>query len=468
MGEAVRERNGPDASIFRAYDIRGVVGKTLDAQTAHLLGQAIGSEAYECGQQTLMVARDGRLSSDELADALIKGLTASGRDVVDIGRVPTPVLYFSTYFLNTGSGVMVTGSHNPPEYNGFKIMLGGEILFGDGIQKIRERVVSKDFREGNGQLRHMDISVDYIRQVTEDMPVALGWTLKLVVDCGNGVAGEVAPKLFRALGYDVSELYCEIDGHFPNHHPDPSVLRNLQDLRSSVRQQGADLGIALDGDGDRLGIVDNDGAVIWPDQLMMVYAKDVLSRHPGAPVVFDVKSTSRLQTLIEEQGGKPVMDKTGHSFMRNKLKETQAPLAGELSGHIFFGERWYGFDDGMYAAARLLEILMNRKIRPSELFAEVPVGVNTPELRLDLPEGKHFTVMDVLLTRAGSMKASKVYTFDGLRAQFEDGWGLVRASNTTPSLVFRFEADDKQALVRIQDVFRDFVGGVLPRAKLPF
>ncbi|MBT6276958.1 MAG: phosphomannomutase/phosphoglucomutase, partial [Chromatiales bacterium] len=334
---------GLSDSIFRAYDIRGVVDETLDADTVTLLGKAIGSEAYERGQQTLIVARDGRVSSQALTDALITGLTASGRDVIDIGQVPTPVLYFSTYFLNTGSGVMMTGSHNPPAYNGLKIMLGGETLFGDAIQSLKVRARAGDFQQGAGQIQSTDLLADYIRRVTEDMPVALGGAFKLVVDCGNGVAGDVAPKLFRALGHDVIELFCEVDGRFPNHHPDPSDPKNLVDLRAAVLENNADLGIALDGDGDRVGIIDNSGATVWPDQLMMVFAKDILSRHAGAPVVYDVKCTSRLRTVIEAAGGTPVMDKTGHSYMRNKLKEMNAPLAGELSGHVFFGERWYGF-----------------------------------------------------------------------------------------------------------------------------
>jgi phosphomannomutase / phosphoglucomutase len=454
-------------SIFRAYDIRGVVGETLDVDVVRRLGKAIGTEAFERGQQTLIVARDGRLSSDELRDALVEGLTSSGRDVIDVGRVPTPVLYFSTYFLNTGSGVMLTGSHNPSQYNGLKIMLAGDILFDDAIQDLKRRVRTGDVRDGQGQIQTMDLLADYVRRVTEDMPVALGNAMKIVVDCGNGVASDVAPKLIRALGHDVIELFCEVDGNFPNHHPDPSDPVNMQALIASVAESGADLGLAFDGDGDRIGVVDDTGEIIWPDRLMMVYARDILSRHPGTPVVYDVKCTSRLRQVIEASGGEPVMDKTGHSYMRNKLHETGAELAGELSGHIFFKERWFGFDDAMYAGARLLEILMLSGKRPSELFAEVPTGVTTPELRLDMAEGAHFELMTRLEAQANFTDA-QVFTIDGLRVEFADGWGLVRASNTTPSLVLRFEADDEAALARIQDEFRSLIDSVEPGLTLPY
>ena len=454
-------------TIFRAYDIRGVVGDALTAEGVRRLGRAIGTEAMERGQQTLVVGRDGRLSSDEFKDALVEGLTSCGRDVIDVGRVPTPVLYFATYFLNTGSGVMVTGSHNPSNYNGLKMMLAGEVLFGDAIQGLKARAQSQDFRDGSGQVQTMDLMADYVRRVTEDMPVALGNALKVVVDCGNGAASEVAPKLIRALGHDVVELFCEVDGNFPNHHPDPSVPENLQSLIEAVRDQGADIGLAFDGDGDRIGVVDEAGEIVWPDRLMMVFAKDVLSRHTGSPVVFDVKSSSRLRDVIEAAGGLAVMDKTGHSYMRKKLHETGAQLAGELSGHIFFKERWYGFDDAMYAGARLLEILMLSGKKASEVFAEFPTGVTTPELRLDLDEGQHFAFMDEL-TAMAPFSDGTVYDMDGLRVEYPDGWGLIRASNTTPSLSFRFEADDEAALARTQDKFRAAIEAVQPGLRLPF
>jgi phosphomannomutase/phosphoglucomutase len=316
--------------IFRAYDVRGVVGRTLTVEVVRLLGLAIGSEAHERGQQTVCVARDGRASSPELAMALSEGLRESGRDVIDVGEVPTPVLYFATYYLETGSGVMITGSHNPPDYNGLKIMLGGDTLFGDDIQALKQRILSKEFTAGEGKIQVLDISADYIRRVSDDIPVALGNAFKVVVDCGNGVAGNFAPKLIRALGHDVVELFCEVDGNFPNHHPDPSQPENLQDLIAAIREHDADLGFAFDGDGDRLGVVDSDGNIIWPDAQMMLFARDVLSRNPGAEIVFDVKCTSRLAKVISRLGGKPVMFKTGHSFIKNKLKETGAPLAGEM------------------------------------------------------------------------------------------------------------------------------------------
>ena len=454
-------------TVFRAYDIRGVVDDTLTADGVRRLGRAIGTEAMERGQQTLVVARDGRLSSDAFKDALVEGLTSCGRDVIDVGRVPTPVLYFATYFLNTGSGVMVTGSHNPSNYNGLKMMLGGDVLFGDAIQSLKVRAQNQDFRDGSGQVQTMDLLADYVRRVTEDMPVALGNALKVVVDCGNGAASEVAPKLIRALGHDVIELFCEVDGNFPNHHPDPSVPENLQTLIETVRDEGADIGLAFDGDGDRIGVVDDTGEIVWPDRLMMLFANDVLSRHAGSPIVFDVKSSSRLRDVIEAAGGRAIMDKTGHSYMRNKLHETGAQLAGELSGHIFFKERWYGFDDAMYVGARLLEILIQSGKKASEVFAAFPTGVTTPELRLDLDEGQHFAFMDKFIAMA-PFSDGTVYDMDGVRVEYPDGWGLIRASNTTPSLSFRFEADDDAALARIQNKFKTAIDAVQPGLGLPF
>ena len=344
----------PD-SILRAYDVRGIVGETLTPQIVRELGRAIGSEAYDRGQQTLVVGCDGRVSGPELMESLIDGLRSTGRDVIDVGRVPTPVLYFATHYMNTGSGVMVTGSHNPPQYNGLKIMLGGDTLFGDDITALKTRLQGGEIAGGAGSLQSMEVVDEYVRRVSEEIPVALGGALKVVVDCGNGIAGVVAPKLIRALGHDVIELYCEVDGNFPNHHPDPSDPGNLEDLIAAVRDNGADIGFAFDGDGDRLGVVDGTGRILWPDQQMMLFARDVLSRNEGAEIVFDVKCTNRLALVIAKLGGKPVMWKTGHSFIKNKLKESGAPLAGEMSGHIFFQERWYGFDDALYAAARMLE-----------------------------------------------------------------------------------------------------------------
>ncbi len=455
------------AEIFRAYDIRGVVEEGLTAEVVSQIGYAIGAEAYDRGQQTIVVGRDGRNSGPELQDALVQGLRATGRDVIDVGRVPTPVLYFATHYLNTGSGVMVTGSHNPPEYNGLKIMLGGDTLFGDDIQDLRKRAERGDFPSGKGNLQSMEVVDEYVRRVCEDVPVALGNSFRVVVDCGNGVAGEVAPKLLRALGHDVVELYCEVDGNFPNHHPDPSDPANLTYLIGTVKQEKADLGFAFDGDGDRLGVVDPDGRIIWPDMQMMLFAKDVLGRNPGADIVFDVKCSNRLAKVIKQLGGKPVMWRTGHSYIKSKLKESGAPLAGEMSGHIFFQDRWYGFDDAIYSAARMLEILMAFKKSPGQVFSRLPAGVSTPELRVDMKEGEQVALVEKLVEAEGFANGKRT-TIDGLRVDFADGWGLVRASNTTPSLVMRFEGDNQEALARIQGEFKNAVTALDPNLKLPF
>jgi phosphomannomutase/phosphoglucomutase len=455
------------AEIFRAYDIRGIVDEGLTANIVQQIGRAIGAEAYDRGQQTIVVGRDGRNSGPELQAALVEGLRAVGRDVIDVGRVPTPVLYFATHYLNTGSGVMVTGSHNPPEYNGLKIMLGGDTLFGDDIQALKKRAESGDFPKGTGKLQSMEVVDEYVRRVCEDVPVALGNSFRVVVDCGNGVAGEVAPKVLRALGHDVVELYCEVDGNFPNHHPDPSDPANLTYLIGTVKQENADLGFAFDGDGDRLGVVDPDGKIIWPDMQMMLFAKDVLSRNPGADIIFDVKCSSRLAKVIKQLGGNPVMWRTGHSYIKNKLKESGAPLAGEMSGHIFFQDRWYGFDDAIYSAARMLEILMAFKKSPAEVFARLPAGISTPELRIDMREGEQLSLVEKLV-KSDAFSDGKRTTIDGLRVDFPDGWGLVRASNTTPSLVMRFEADNKEAMARIQGDFKKAVIALAPDLQLPF
>jgi phosphomannomutase/phosphoglucomutase len=471
-GIEVRELEEPGdtdvpESIFRAYDIRGVVGKTLGSRIAQELGRAIGSEAHDRGQQTIVVGRDGRQSSPELGEALIDGLRATGRDVIDIGRVPTPVLYFATHYLNTGSGVMVTGSHNPPEYNGLKILLGQETLFGDDITALRTRLVSGNLVSGTGGLQAMDVVPEYVRAVSEDVPVALGNAYKVVVDCGNGVAGEVAPKLLRALGHEVTPLYCEVDGRFPHHHPDPSQPQNLRDLAAVVREHQADLGFAFDGDGDRLGVVDGNGRVLWPDRQMMLFARDVLSRNRGAKIVYDVKCTNLLAKAIRKLGGEPIMWRTGHSYIKSKMRESGALLAGEMSGHIFFKERWYGFDDALYAAARMLEILLGLKRSPTEIFARLPSNVSTPELRVDMAEGKHLELME-RLTKAKPFQGGRLTTIDGLRVDYPDGWGLVRASNTTPCLVLRFEGTDEKALKRIQEEFKRVLLQHQPSLSLSF
>ena len=430
------------------------------------IARAIGTLAQERGQQGIAVARDGRTTSPDLSEALIKGLRSTGRDVIDIGMVPTPVLYFATHHLETGSGVMITGSHNAAEYNGLKIVLGGNTLSGDDIKDIQSRTISGEYATGDGGLLHVDISADYIRRISEDIPVALGASLKIVVDCGNGVAGALAPQLLKAIGHDVVEIYCDIDGKFPNHHPDPSQPENLKDLIDKVKAESADIGFAFDGDGDRLGVVDAEGNIIWPDRQLMLLAKDVLSRNQGANIIFDVKCSRSLKSIIEDNGGVPLMWKTGHSFIKNKMKEVEAPLAGELSGHIFFKERWYGFDDAIYTAARFIEIFTNAKETPTELFAALPEGVSTPELRMSLPEDQHAGFMEELVDKMSAADA-EVTDIDGLRIDYKDGWGLARPSNTSPNIILRFEGDSEAALERIKAEFREAIQHILP-VDLPF
>lgn len=453
-------------SIFRAYDIRGVVGETLTPEIVHQIGLSIGSEAAARGQKTICVGYDGRLSSPELADALISGLIATGRDVINVGCVPTPVLYFATHHLDTGSGVMITGSHNPANYNGFKMMLGGETLADDGIQKLYDRIIIQDFAlQDQGQVSQQDISRDYLDTILNDIAVAA--PLKVVVDAGNGVAGELGPALIEELGCEVIPLHCEIDGTFPNHHPDPGKPENLQDLIRKVEEEGADLGIAFDGDGDRIGVVTNKGKIIWPDRLLMLFAKDVVSRNPGADVIFDVKCSRRLNGLISSYGGRPIMWKTGHSLIKAKMKETGALLAGEMSGHMFFKERWYGFDDGLYSAARLLEILGVDERASEEVFESFPEDASTPEIHIQVTDESKFTLVE-RLSAQGDFEGGDISTIDGVRVDYPDGWGLCRASNTTPVLALRFEAEDEAALSRIQQVFREQLLMVEPELELTF
>ena len=457
------------ASIFRAYDIRGVVGETLTAGIARYIGLGIGAEAGDRGEQAIIVGRDGRHSSPELAGALVAGLRESGRDVVDIGVVPTPLLYFATHWLPANSGVMVTGSHNGPEYNGMKLIMAGKTLFGDALQTLYRRVVAGEFSAGQGNLSSADVQADYIARICDDVVPATGGTaLKVIVDCGNGVAGIVAPRLLRALGHQVVEMYCEVDGAFPNHHPDPSQPENLEALVAQVREQQADIGLAFDGDGDRLGVVDSGGHIIWPDRQLMVLARDVLSRNQGASIIYDVKCSRHLETVIRDSGGVPLMWKTGHSLIKSKMEEMRAPLAGELSGHIFFKERWYGFDDAIYAGVRLLEIMIRSAKSSRDLFAEMPEGVSTPELRVELPEDSHQAYMQKLRDNV-SFPGAQVIDTDGVRVEFEDGWGLVRASNTSPVLTLRFEADNQAALERVQGRFRKLLQATADSAlQLPF
>ncbi len=476
--EAARETNSrligatsntPDPispSIFRAYDIRGVVDDTLTESVVFQLGQSIGSEAYDQGQQSVIVARDGRQSGPALSQALINGLMASGRDVIDIGMVPTPVLYFATHFLGANTGVMLTGSHNPSEYNGLKVVMAGDALSGDAISALGDRIDQGNLLQGAGSKAEQDLLPDYINRIVGD--VQLGRPLKVVADCGNGVAGVAVPILLQALGCEVVDLYCDVDGSFPNHHPDPGKPENLEDLIAAVSQHGADLGVAFDGDGDRLGVVDNTGKIIWPDRLLMLLAQDVLSRQPGADVIYDVKSTRHLASSILSNGGRPIMWKTGHSLIKAKMKETGAQLAGEMSGHIFFKDRWYGFDDGIYSCVRLLEVLSLEMDEPATVFAELPESISTPELSLWFKQEGANTAMMERVMALGEMDGAKLTTIDGLRADFSDGWGLVRPSNTTPALVFRFEADSDQALERIKGVFRDRLMAADQEVELPF
>ncbi len=452
-------------SIFRAYDIRGIVGETLTEDAVRWIGQSIGTEAFERGEQTIIVARDGRESGKELMAALKEGLLASGRDVIDIGMVPTPLLYFATHYLQSRSGVMITGSHNPPDYNGLKIVLAGDSLYGDDIQEIYNRIQRRDLLNGEGAESSNDIIADYINNITGD--IALAQPLKVVIDAGNGIAGEVAPLLFQALGCEVIGLYCDVNGNFPNHHPDPSKPENLEDLCQAVIKEQADIGIAFDGDGDRLGVVDSLANIIWADKQMMLFSKDVLSRHPGADIIFDVKCSRHLQAVIKENNGRPIMWRTGHSFIKAKMKETGALLAGEQSGHIFFKERWYGFDDGLYAGARLLEILSNEVERSSDVFAQLPESINTPELNLDMEDDIKFDFIEKLADE-GDFAGGKITDIDGIRVDYSTGWGLVRASNTTPCLVIRFEAETDQDLQNIQAVFRQQLLRLDPDLKLPF
>jgi len=446
-------------TIFRAYDIRGIVGETLTPEIVQVIGRSIGSEAIERGVKSICIGYDGRHSSPELADALGSGIMAAGCDVITIGAVPTPVLYFATHELGTGSGVMVTGSHNPANYNGLKIMLGGETLSGEAIQRLLQRIQTGNLVGGQGSQSSEDVRRAYLDRIVGDIAVAA--PLKVVLDAGNGIAGELAPVLVEELGCEVVPLYCEVDGDFPNHHPDPGKPENLKDLIAAVKSEKADLGLAFDGDGDRLGVVTNSGKIIWPDRLMMLFARDVVSRNPGADVLFDVKCSRRLAGVISEAGGRPVMWKTGHSLMKAKMKETGALLAGEMSGHIFFGERWMGFDDGLYAAARLLEILGIEDRDSDEVFEDFPDDISTPELNLPVTEQTKFGIVDKL-GQQGDFGDGSVSTIDGIRVEFSDGWGLCRASNTTPVLVLRFEAENEEALERIKSVFRDQLSRVAP------
>jgi phosphomannomutase len=455
-----------DASIFKAYDIRGVVGKTIDEAFAEQLGRAFGSEARAAGEKAVAVGRDGRLSGPRLVAALTRGLASTGLDVVDLGAVTTPMLYYVAATRGDHgctSGIQVTGSHNPKDYNGFKMVLAGRAIYGEDIQKLRRRIEAQDYAQGEGRSAAMDIGAEYAHRITSDARLAR--PMKIVVDSGNGIPGASAPGILRALGCAVRELYSEVDGDFPNHHPDPSKPENLAELTETVRTTDAELGLAFDGDGDRLGIVTKDGQIIYPDRQLMLFAKDVLARNPGAPIIFDVKCTQRLAPAIRAAGGVPVMWKTGHSLIKAKMKEVGAPLAGEMSGHIFFKERWYGFDDATYTAARLLEIL-SKSADPGAVLNALPTSFSTPELNVPCAEGEHHAVIDELRQSARFEGANDVITIDGLRAEYDDGFGLIRASNTTPVLVLRFEGQTEAALERIERQFMGELRKVKPDARI--
>ena len=453
------------AEIFRTYDIRGVVARSLTPAVVREIGRALGTLGRSRGAATFAVGRDGRLSGPDLVAALAEGLAMAGADVIDLGMAPTPVIYFAAHHLGCGSCVAVTGSHNPPDYNGLKMVVAGDTLYGEEIQGLRSIILSGKFSSGSGKQNRANVLDAYVERIANDIKLAR--PMRIAIDCGNGVAGMLAPRLFRRLGCEVEELYCEVDGNFPNHHPDPSQIENLAPLKEVLLSTSCEIGFAFDGDGDRLGLVAKDGEVIFPDRQLMLFAKDVLSRVPGAQIIYDVKSTRLLAPWIERHGGRPLLWKTGHSLIKAKLKETGAPLAGEMSGHTFFKERWYGFDDALYAGARLLEILSREKDL-NAVLKSLPNAPSTPELHWKLAEGEPHALVARLQAASPFPGAARVITIDGVRAEYADGFGLARASNTTPVVVLRFEADDDAALERIKGEFRRALQPLKPGAPLPF
>ncbi len=454
-----------ESSIFRAYDIRGIVGKTLTEESVYLIGKAVGSLLREQGECNIAIARDGRTSGPLLLAALSKGLAATGCHVTDLDMVPTPLLYFATHTLNLTSGIMLTGSHNPSEYNGLKIVIKRTTLAEEDIQQIYKRIIDNNFMTGEGSHQQFNIIDNYLQYIGEN--IQLVRPLNIVIDAGNGVTGMLAPALFRALGCTVHELFCDVDGNFPNHHPDPGQPENLQDLVKAVREKNADIGLAFDGDGDRLGVVTSSGETICPDRLLMLYAQSVLKTHPSAKIIYDVKCTNHLAAMIRMLNGEPIMWKTGHSLIKAKMAETEAKLAGEMSGHFFFKDRWFGFDDALYAGARLLEIVSQQTCNQT-IFSNLPNSVNTNELKVFVADEEKFNVMKELVTHANFAEAKEVMTIDGLRVNFADGWGLVRPSNTTPYLILRFEAVNESILESIQTIFREWMLSVRPELVLPF
>ncbi len=463
--ERIYQHRQIDRSVFRAYDIRGIIGDQLDADAFYYIGRAISCRLQALGRTDILVARDGRLTSDELTNALMQGFLDSGINVVDLGAAATPVMYYATHVQGIDSGVMVTGSHNPADYNGIKMVLAGTTLADADIQMLHDLVTRGEFISGRGEYQTFDIMPDYIKRMLSDMK--LRRPLKVVVDCGNGIAGPIVPQVIRQLGCEVIELYCDVDGRFPNHHPDPTVEANLADLKAAVAMHKADIGLAFDGDADRLGVITNQGELIWPDRLMMMYSREVLTRNPGATIVYDVKCSSHLADVITKAGGVPRMCPTGHSIVKRVMKDEHAALAGEMSGHLFFKDRWFGFDDALYSACRLLEIVSSSSDTVSEQFAAIPNSVNTPEIKISIVDDEKFVFMQRFSEQAHFPDAQRI-TIDGLRVEFSHGWGLIRASNTTPCLVARFEAQDVASLSAIQALFKTQLHEVDDSLVIPF
>ena len=458
-------KDNPEKNIFKAYDIRGIVGNTLNDQTVIKIGRSIGSEALKQKQKQICVGFDGRLSSPHIFKLLSKGLLSTGIDVINIGLVTTPMLYFSTFELRTGSGIMITGSHNPPEYNGFKIVINEKTLSSDDIQMLYQRILKEEYINGVGKLINSNIKSSYLEKIFND--INLVRPIRIAIDCGNGAAGVCAEELYNGIGAKVETLFCKIDGNFPNHHPDPSNLDNLIDLQNLLKNGESELGLAFDGDGDRLGVVTKKGEIIYPDRQLLLFAEAVLKKNPGASIIFDVKSTRYLFNWIKDRGGVPIIWKTGHSLIKSKMKESKAILAGEMSGHIFFNDRWYGFDDGIYAGARLIEILSHFN-NPSEVLEALPKGVSTPELNIKLKEGEQHEIIKTLQNTAKFENANEIVKIDGLRVEYEHGFGLMRGSNTTPVIVLRFEANSLKNLKLIQNEFKEALKGFVADDKIPF
>lgn len=459
-----------DPNIFRAYDIRGIVGSSLTAELMYLLGQTLGSMALMAGEDNIALGFDGRSSSPQLASALGDGLLSTGCDVIDLGMIATPLLYYATHLGITTSGIMITGSHNPPEYNGCKIVMRGQALFGKSIKDLYHHMLGDKFLRGQGQYHELDIAPLYLTQIQQN--ITLQRPLNIVIDCGHGVAGCVAGDLYRALGCQVTELYCQIDATFPAHHPDPSEANNLQSLITKVLEIKADIGLAFDGDGDRLGVISNDGTIIWPDHQLILFALELLRIKPTAKIIYDIKCSNHVAEMINQAGGEAIMCQTGHSLIKAKLQTTGALLAGEMSGHIFFRDRWYGFDDALYAGARLLEIVSAQEQTVEQLFAIMPRSITTPEFKIAVSEEEKDLIVQQLIDLVSPQLSNldaEMIVIDGLRLNFKQrGWGLVRASNTTPCLALRFEAATQQDLLWLENFFSTLILTVKPELNLPF